>query len=99
MKPLCLKSVRTSPSTLLRIIQCNMKQSFVNLFPIIGFLLRSQQQLLDSTMTSTTSKSSITAVKTTPTTIEEEPEQAPEAAEAKTNGESEGILLISRISR
>ena len=70
-----------------------MKQSFVNLFPIIGFLLRSQQQLLDSTMTSTTSKSSITAVKTTPTTIEEEPEQAPEsvAPEAKTNGEAEGI--------
>merc|ERR1711976_592344 len=43
----------------------------------------SQQQLLDSTMTSTTSKSSITAVKTTET-IAEEPEEAP-----KTNGDSE----------
>merc|ERR1719438_276763 len=45
------------------------------------------QQQLDSTMTSTTSKSSITAVKTT-TTIAEEPEPS-EPATVETNGESE----------
>ena len=45
-------------------------------------------------MTSTTSKSSITAVKTT-TTIAEEPEPS-EPATAETNGESEGILIKSK---
>ena len=63
------------------------KSKLITKLLTLFLLWRSQQQLLDSTMTSTTSKSSITAVKTT-TTIAEEPEP-----EAKTNGESEGILI------